>query len=223
MVKYHLNPTTGEPGKCSAAKGKCPFGSEASHFSSVSDARSAFESQQSSAILEPSSKKSEAVSFRDRRLWQTRSALSASNNHKDQLATPAPVKMADVDVVGIAAGITKPANWGEMGSSEKDRWEETHALSIARTISLQDWRSNLAEKAVTNSEWLKSLNNANLSRLATIVAGPASSHREKFDKDGTIQHWPDMNVASRKNQAEAAEKIRNEIGNRIQKTVTREK
>ncbi len=39
MAKFHLNPTTGEPGKCSAEQGNCPFSSADDHFDSAEDAR----------------------------------------------------------------------------------------------------------------------------------------------------------------------------------------
>lgn len=46
MPKYHLNPTTGNPGECSAEQGKCPFGKDAPHYGSQQEAREAFEAQQ---------------------------------------------------------------------------------------------------------------------------------------------------------------------------------
>lgn len=48
---YHINTKTGEPGKCSASKGKCPFGGDAEHYTSQDAARSAFESSQESFSL----------------------------------------------------------------------------------------------------------------------------------------------------------------------------
>lgn len=41
MAKYHINPETGDPGKCSADEGKCPFGGE--HFPSEAEARKSYE------------------------------------------------------------------------------------------------------------------------------------------------------------------------------------
>jgi hypothetical protein len=38
MVKFHINPASGEAGKCSATKGPCPFGGEEEHFSSLEEA-----------------------------------------------------------------------------------------------------------------------------------------------------------------------------------------
>lgn len=42
-VKYHVNPETGEPGRCSATEGRCPFGGPDAHHGSVAAARSAYE------------------------------------------------------------------------------------------------------------------------------------------------------------------------------------
>lgn len=53
---FHLNPT-GNPGKCQATQGKCPYGSQDEHFSSAYEARRNFESKQSSfTALSPVSK-----------------------------------------------------------------------------------------------------------------------------------------------------------------------
>lgn len=43
MVKYHINPATGEAGKCSATKGPCPFGGEEQHFGTFAEAKLASE------------------------------------------------------------------------------------------------------------------------------------------------------------------------------------
>lgn len=46
MAKFHIN-GKGEPGKCSAAQGNCPFGSDEEHFTSAEAARDAYELQMS--------------------------------------------------------------------------------------------------------------------------------------------------------------------------------
>lgn len=46
-MRYHINPTTGNPGKCSASEGRCPFGGESEHYTSPEAAREAFEKSQS--------------------------------------------------------------------------------------------------------------------------------------------------------------------------------
>jgi len=56
MAKFHINPETGNPGKCSAADGNCPYGSNAPHFSSAEDARSAYEAAQGGAFLSTAQK-----------------------------------------------------------------------------------------------------------------------------------------------------------------------
>lgn len=45
-MKFHINPTTGDAGKCSATKGQCPFGGESEHYTSADAARSAYENKQ---------------------------------------------------------------------------------------------------------------------------------------------------------------------------------
>ncbi len=43
MAKYHINPSTGDAGTCSAQKGNCPFGGDEVHFTSAEAAREASE------------------------------------------------------------------------------------------------------------------------------------------------------------------------------------
>lgn len=44
--KFHTNPETGNPGKCSAKSGNCPFGGDSEHYSSSDDAQKAYENSQ---------------------------------------------------------------------------------------------------------------------------------------------------------------------------------
>jgi hypothetical protein len=43
---FHVNPETGDTGKCRAAKGKCPFGSMDEHYTTAEAARAAYETAQ---------------------------------------------------------------------------------------------------------------------------------------------------------------------------------
>lgn len=46
-MSFHVNPETGEAGKCKAKNGKCPFGSVEEHHATAEAAREAFEKSQS--------------------------------------------------------------------------------------------------------------------------------------------------------------------------------
>jgi len=52
MARYHINPETGNPNKCSAQAGNCPFkseaGDEATHYSSKNEARAGYEQKMES-------------------------------------------------------------------------------------------------------------------------------------------------------------------------------
>lgn len=50
-MRYHVNPETGDAGKCSANKGNCPFGGENEHYTSSEAARAAFEAKQDSQVF----------------------------------------------------------------------------------------------------------------------------------------------------------------------------
>lgn len=58
--KFHVN-SKGEPGKCSAQSGGCPFGSEAEHHSSKDAAAAAYEKNMKSQLLPKVSKISSTV------------------------------------------------------------------------------------------------------------------------------------------------------------------
>lgn len=53
---FHYNPSTGETGECSAKKGKCPFGSLDSHFTSEEAARAAYEASMAGELLPKTTK-----------------------------------------------------------------------------------------------------------------------------------------------------------------------
>ena len=38
MAKYHINPNTGMPGRCTAKPGNCPYGGESEHYTTYSEA-----------------------------------------------------------------------------------------------------------------------------------------------------------------------------------------
>jgi hypothetical protein len=42
-MKYHINPATGQPGKCTASTKPCRFGGENNHFGTKEEARKAIE------------------------------------------------------------------------------------------------------------------------------------------------------------------------------------
>ena len=45
MDRYHINPTTGNPGKCRAKEGNCPFGGVREHYDSKEAASAAYEKE----------------------------------------------------------------------------------------------------------------------------------------------------------------------------------
>ena len=47
MAKYHVNPTTGVPGECSATSGRCPFGGAEAHGATPHEAVENFEASYS--------------------------------------------------------------------------------------------------------------------------------------------------------------------------------
>ena len=80
MARYHINPTTGNPGKCIARDGKCPYGTDLEHFDSIEAAREAFE-QGTQSFSE---------SLRKRNLEVARTSLLAAgipNDKVDEMMT----------------------------------------------------------------------------------------------------------------------------------------
>lgn len=62
MSKFHIN-SQGEPGKCSAEKGGCPFGSESEHHASPEAARSAYEEKNVGGLMPTMKRKKTEGSF----------------------------------------------------------------------------------------------------------------------------------------------------------------
>lgn len=63
MAKYHINTKTGEPGKCSATQGNCPFGGADEHFTSAEAAREAYEEKQGGSFVTPQAQVLASVQF----------------------------------------------------------------------------------------------------------------------------------------------------------------
>lgn len=51
MAKFHINPSTGNPGECSATVKDCPYGSPDEHYGSADEARAAYEVMMSPQAL----------------------------------------------------------------------------------------------------------------------------------------------------------------------------
>lgn len=51
---FHVNPNTGEPRRCSAVKGNCPYATAELHFTSASEARVFYENQNEAFITKDS-------------------------------------------------------------------------------------------------------------------------------------------------------------------------
>jgi hypothetical protein len=80
MQRYHIN-TKGEPGLCSAASGKCPFGADAPHYDSVIEARQAYEKSQSKSLVSTKKEPKAYVLARNELLndWQDQDFRSAKD------------------------------------------------------------------------------------------------------------------------------------------------
>lgn len=149
------------------------------------------------------------VTQTERRQWSTISSYTPPGEKP-------PADQLDVAVVTntqpSAANAVKPMNWGEMGSSEKDLWMERQAKSAASGDARRVRRSELFKKVSTEPQWVKTLDDSNLNRLAYIMAGHSVSDRESFDKHGWyITLGNDITPKDK----EAVKTVREEIASRI--------
>lgn len=65
MAKFHINPMTGNAGRCSAVNGRCPFGEADNHFDSIEEARGAYEAVKSGYGFPQTLKKTSLVEDED--------------------------------------------------------------------------------------------------------------------------------------------------------------
>jgi hypothetical protein len=64
MSKYHINPITGQPGKCTASKKPCRFGKADKHFNTRAEAQESYEkSQETQQFLDGLRKDPSVVEF----------------------------------------------------------------------------------------------------------------------------------------------------------------
>jgi len=122
MARYHMNPATGNPNKCSAKEGNCPFksddGSEATHYESPNEARAGYEQEQRDAR-----DKAERLRAEEReRNWPT----------------PSDERVAEFEKKGYAVD---PKGKGIMRRGERDgrRWEITvRSGTVNASIGMPD-------------------------------------------------------------------------------------
>ncbi len=91
MSLFHVNPETGNAGKCSASKGKCPFGGDNEHFTSAEGARAHYEQIQSSKPqLTGSYAAGEPVTydFPERNLALAEAAIEKANKRLEKAGVP---------------------------------------------------------------------------------------------------------------------------------------
>lgn len=78
MTRYHINPKTGNPNKCSAKAGNCPFkgsdGAEAIHYGSADEARVGYEKEMEQQAEEARLRKAEE----EERNWPTPDASAVA-------------------------------------------------------------------------------------------------------------------------------------------------
>lgn len=108
MIKYHINPETGEPGKCTAKEGNCLYGESSPHFSTPEDARTAYEAAQGGAFL--STKQKINITKADiKKLTTPRVDLNIYLNPENLLVHSAYLRMRDLrfDAANKLASIKK--------------------------------------------------------------------------------------------------------------------
>lgn len=132
MSKYHINPNTGMPGKCTAAPGNCPYGNEANHFRTYSEAFTVSQSklEKSFNILptnlnELDNETEEALANQEREqkvLEDNMSKIKASDNDlykkKNEVAN-----LTDPEVLlGIIDGrFDNKRDWGVVGAALRNK------------------------------------------------------------------------------------------------------
>lgn len=102
-MKFHINPTNGEPGRCSA-RVACPFGDlEGDHYSTAAEARAAYE-----RVMETEAQASrlEAAQERERELRATLSAQEEELSEKRKRARELKLQADDLSLEGRAAEAT---------------------------------------------------------------------------------------------------------------------
>lgn len=110
MSKFHVN-EKGEPGKCSAQNGGCPFGGESDHHASPEDARKAFEQANAEATF-PVKK--------ERKIGELSQLAKTSNNV--EILTEAVERGSDRTLRNIAINPSAPA---EILAKAFDRSEDS--------------------------------------------------------------------------------------------------
>lgn len=158
MAKFHVNPITGNAGKCTATKDNCPFGSDSEHYASADDARQAFERGQSSFNEQAPLK---SLTFNGN-TWKKVTLEGARYGSNDAIAILSyvdgeygPEPLADVSVNLEELGLTP-----RPGAFFVKNWSETSGLAEAlenagvitrtgRVETVNQWGSEAVEAELT--------------------------------------------------------------------------
>jgi len=143
MAKYHIN-SKGEPGKCSAKSGNCPFGSAEEHYSSAEDAQAAYEQAMAAAAVPgPLTQAGETVKKSGRPLpEELDSAARRAQREKNEAAVLAMEEEMDKIVV---------AHFSVPGAKRKERTPED------KEAFRREWRKGLLDaiEERTGEKWPK--------------------------------------------------------------------
>lgn len=95
MAKFHIN-GKGEAGKCSAQNGKCPFGGEAEHFTSLEAARKHFEQEQSGSFTKSKDDFdfTTPIDYESKELFDNNKFAKAAEAKMKDYPTPSPERSA---------------------------------------------------------------------------------------------------------------------------------
>lgn len=134
MTRYHINPKTGNPNKCSAKEGNCPFkseaGTEATHYESPDAARAGYEQEMEAKAVAAKEAKAAA----------------------DELNWPTP--KADAIAEAEALGYTvepKSKLLGIRGETDGHRWEIT--VRKGDVYANQSFKNSFGTSLRINSRW----------------------------------------------------------------------
>lgn len=207
-MRFHVNPTSGEAGACRAAEGNCPFkssdGSEAPHYSTLSEARRGYEEAQGGAALSGSHAELQRLASRA----SASVGLELSTGLRlleyfDFNDVKANSKFPDQEVVKVARELHRNWERARMLQTQKDlAWARAGkaATELQRNSYIEEYKTKTARLEEVN-ETIKGLESQRKQLQETYtekyrahqVAGgrlmnaSSSPHAPRLDSTATIE------------------------------------
>jgi hypothetical protein len=197
---FHVNPQTGEAGKCSAKQGKCPFGGMNVHFTTPEAARESFEKSMEGEQHKAVTKATSGVDGRKvRGTWADLEIYRSRIGSNDEVFVHTQGKIAIINGDTGRMSVFKNGTRASTSGTADDLRAGRGSWKLVKTrlqnlLSAEDYKRNFVDKTSTStvptspqSKTLSSAPIADPRAVANAIAGFPVNSQLDASKSGELQ------------------------------------